>query len=508
MPKEDRSNWVAVAPQFSQEGSSSESAQIKPAQSAFTFWQKENTEQVKAEHIASNGKFEVGLFSRAMRDRWNSLDASEKEPYEDLARRDQFRFRSESHQADVAAMERRERLQKERATLLLDDVGGTQRGTRGQRAHKERKEKRKEKKRLKKLMKTKETGEDMEGDDVNDDDEYVDEHESNEDDYSDSSNSSDSDGNYRPKKKKKASPRKASAKQLENRRLAQNEKRRKEAIIAEQQEDIQKEKAAQAKKRLEFLLKQSSIFSHFGQVKEDQAKFGIKTGAKKKNEERQGSLNRRDQGNANQEEELEEADEHQATFLTSQPTTLGFGKMREYQLEGLNWMIRLQENGVNGILADEVSYGDWGFLSSTSMRETTLYCRLFLTLKSFSTRLLELSTFMNQMGLGKTLQSISVLVYMMEYQNVNGPHLIIVPKSTLSNWMNELARWAPTLKAVKFHGDKASREEMIENVLRPGRKDSDRDWNVVVTTYEICNIEKNTFMKFAWSYLIIDEAHR
>jgi SWI/SNF-related matrix-associated actin-dependent regulator of chromatin subfamily A member 5 len=48
--------------------------------------------------------------------------------------------------------------------------------------------------------------------------------------------------------------------------------------------------------------------------------------------------------------------------------------MRQYQLEGLNWMIRLQENGVNGILADE-------------------------------------------MGLGKTLQSISILVYMQEYQN-------------------------------------------------------------------------------------------
>ena len=53
-------------------------------------------------------------------------------------------------------------------------------------------------------------------------------------------------------------------------------------------------------------------------------------------------------------QELEEADTHQATFLTTQPSTLGFGTMRQYQLEGLNWMIRLQENGVNGILADEV----------------------------------------------------------------------------------------------------------------------------------------------------------
>lgn len=113
-----------------------------------------------------------------------------------------------------------------------------------------------------------------------------------------------------------------------------------------------------------------------------------------------------------------------------------------------------------------------------------------------------------QMGLGKTLQSISVLVYMLEYQNNTGPHLIVVPKSTLSNWMNEIARWAPTLTAVKFHGDKAAREELANNVLCPGQRDLERTWNVCVTTYELCNIDKNVLSKFAWSYLVIDEAHR
>lgn len=113
-----------------------------------------------------------------------------------------------------------------------------------------------------------------------------------------------------------------------------------------------------------------------------------------------------------------------------------------------------------------------------------------------------------KMGLGKTLQSISILVYMMEYQSCNGPHLIVVPKSTLSNWMNELARWAPTLTAVKFHGDKATREDLANNTLCPGQRDEERKWNVVVTTYEVCNIEKNCLGKFAWTYLIIDEAHR
>jgi len=112
------------------------------------------------------------------------------------------------------------------------------------------------------------------------------------------------------------------------------------------------------------------------------------------------------------------------------------------------------------------------------------------------------------MGLGKTLQALSVLVHMLEYQYANGPHLIVVPKSTLSNWMNELNRWAPTLTAIKFHGTKEQREEIIKQHLEPGQQDEDREWHVVVTTYEVCNIEKNTLNKFAWSYLIIDEAHR
>ena len=104
----------------------------------------------------------------------------------------------------------------------------------------------------------------------------------------------------------------------------------------------------------------------------------------------------------------------------------------------------------------------------------------------------------------QTMQSISILVYQHEFQQDNGPHLIIVPKSTLSNWMNELARWAPGLTAIKFHGNKQERQDLIENQMNPKK----REWNVCVTTYEICNLERNVFNKFAWSYLIIDEAHR
>jgi HMG-box domain/DNA-binding domain len=376
MPKEDRSSWVAVAPEFASDTAGDGAPKIKPAQSAYTFFQKAMTEQVKAEHIAANGgKFEVGLFSRAMRDKWNALDAEGRKPFEDLAVKDQYRFRSESHAADVAALERRERLQRERETLLLDVEGGTKRSTRGQRAKKERKQKRKEKKKRKETTKKKKKKHTFGDEDDDDDDEdfvedgkkrvkddndmSVDEEEDeSSDDFSvqsdeDSSDSDSSDSEGGPKKKKaKPAPRALSQKQIERRQKLKEEKEKKEAIVAEQQEDIRKDRAAQAQKRLEYLLQQSDIFSHFGAVKQDRAKLGIK-GVEKKTSAEQG-LNRRESGGDNEEVELEEADEHHATRLTAQPTTLGFGKMRDYQLEGLNWMIRLQENGVNGILADEV----------------------------------------------------------------------------------------------------------------------------------------------------------
>ena len=273
------------------------------------------------------------------------LNEEDREHYAQLSREDRSRFARESHAADIAALERRERLQRERDTLMLDDEGGGIRTTRGGRAKKERKKARKEKKaqqRLSKLDRVKADSQEF----VDDDDESSDSYSA----ASDSSSEGDSDDSSRPRKRKVVKPtRQLSEKQIEYRKKMQEEKQKKEQIISARQEDVRKEKANQAKRRLEFLLKQSNIFSHFGAVKQDTAKYGIKTGAPKKSTD--GS-SRRDAGD--EDDDLEEADESKATFLTSQPTTLGFGTMRQYQLEGLNWMVRLQENGVNGILADEV----------------------------------------------------------------------------------------------------------------------------------------------------------
>lgn len=331
---------MAVAPEFAESNRSSID-KIRPASSAYQFFQKDVTDEVKTEVIAVDGKFEVGKFSRAVRDRWNNLDPVKKQYYEGLARDDSARFARESHAADVAAMERRQKLQQEREQLFLDNEGGDQRKTRRQRQKSERKKQRKGKNLRQK----------SEGNVSNEDssDAYHDD--------GSSSESYDSDDSDAPKEKKarsKPPPRQITQKQIEYRDKVRQEKLEKERYIEKRQEDLRKERANQAKRRLMFLLKQSSIFSHFGQVKEDQAKFGIKTAAKKPDGESRRSAVVGEEGDQVDAEDLDQGDERQATFLTSQPSTLGFGKMRDYQLEGLNWMIRLQENGVNGILADEM----------------------------------------------------------------------------------------------------------------------------------------------------------
>lgn len=133
--------------------------------------------------------------------------------------------------------------------------------------------------------------------------------------------------------------------------------------------------------------------------------------------------------------------------------------MRPYQLQGLNWMVSLHHNGLNGILADE-------------------------------------------MGLGKTLQTISFLGYLKHYRNIAGPHLVVVPKSTLQNWAREFERWTPDVNTALLTGSKEERAELITNRLIP------QDFDVLITSYEICLIEKSVLKKFSFEYIVIDEAHR
>ena len=105
-------------------------------------------------------------------------------------------------------------------------------------------------------------------------------------------------------------------------------------------------------------------------------------------------------------------------------------------------------------------------------------------------------------GLGKTLQTISFLAYLKQYKDISGPHLVVVPKSTLQNWAREFANWTPDFSVVTLTGSKDERAEIIATRLIP------QDFEVCITYYEMCLIEQGPLKKFSFEYIVIDEAHR
>lgn len=141
------------------------------------------------------------------------------------------------------------------------------------------------------------------------------------------------------------------------------------------------------------------------------------------------------------------------------PSILQGGTLKQYQIQGLQWLVSLYVNHLNGILADE-------------------------------------------MGLGKTIQAIALLAYLVEKKNNSGPFLIVVPLSTLSNWELELEKWAPSLRVVVFKGDRKQRKLLYDTIIQP------LNFNVCLTTYEYVTRGKNLLGKIEWNYLIVDEGHR
>jgi SWI/SNF-related matrix-associated actin-dependent regulator of chromatin subfamily A member 5 len=113
-------------------------------------------------------------------------------------------------------------------------------------------------------------------------------------------------------------------------------------------------------------------------------------------------------------------------------------------------------------------------------------------------------------GLGKTLQSIALLASLKESGRARGPHLIIVPLSVLSQWMGEIAKWCPSLKALRYHGNKQERADLKREVadLAKGEEGDIKDYDCVVTTYEVATKEKTTLQRVSFDVLIVDEAHR
>ena len=125
------------------------------------------------------------------------------------------------------------------------------------------------------------------------------------------------------------------------------------------------------------------------------------------------------------------------------------GNLREYQSIGFNWFKTLDYLGFGGILGDE-------------------------------------------MGLGKTIQTISFIL-----SNKESKSLIVVPTSLIYNWINEFEKFAPNLKVVAINGLKEDREDIIKHI---------KDYDVVITTYNLLKRDLESYNTVEFDYCILDEA--
>lgn len=224
-------------------------------------------------------------------------------------------------------------------------------------------------------------------------------------------------------------------------------------------------KKNEAVKRFKHLLGISDLLRHFIQLKADEDPFyaDVLSQAASELKKRQRSSargsNRAEMRHSRVvDQEPENEIDEDKDLCVSSPSWLK-GTLREYQIEGLNWMISSYKNQISGILADE-------------------------------------------MGLGKTLQTIAFLGWLRYTQGITGPHLILVPKSTVDNWAREFARFTPEVNVLVITGDKYERADLIENRLLTC------EFDVVITSFELVIREQKYMKRFAWQYLIVDEAHR
>ncbi|XP_026711126.1 chromodomain-helicase-DNA-binding protein 1-like isoform X1 [Athene cunicularia] len=134
-------------------------------------------------------------------------------------------------------------------------------------------------------------------------------------------------------------------------------------------------------------------------------------------------------------------------------------KLRPYQIEGVNWLVQCYKVQHGCILGDE-------------------------------------------MGLGKTCQTISLLLYLTKKISNKERFLILCPLSILSNWKEELERFAPGLSFVTYIGNKEERPKLQQNLKERSHL------HALLTTYEICLKDAAFLKSFDWAALVVDEAHR
>ncbi|KAL5210687.1 hypothetical protein ABZP36_006310 [Zizania latifolia] len=137
------------------------------------------------------------------------------------------------------------------------------------------------------------------------------------------------------------------------------------------------------------------------------------------------------------------------------------GALKEYQLKGLQWLVNCYEQGLNGILADE-------------------------------------------MGLGKTVQAMAFLAHLAEDKNIWGPFLVVAPASVVNNWAEEVIRFCPDLKILPYWGPERMVLRKNINPKRLYRRDA--SFHILITNYQILVNEEKLLRRVKWQYMVLDEA--
>jgi DNA helicase INO80 len=105
------------------------------------------------------------------------------------------------------------------------------------------------------------------------------------------------------------------------------------------------------------------------------------------------------------------------------------------------------------------------------------------------------------------VQSISLLAWLAETNNIWGPFLIVAPASTLHNWQQEFSKFTPFLKTIPYWGNIKDRKTLRKfwNMKKIYGRDS--PFHVVITSYQIIVTDQPYFQRIKWQYMILDEAH-
>jgi len=233
--------------------------------------------------------------------------------------------------------------------------------------------------------------------------------------------------------------------------------------------------------QLDFLLSKASEYSNFIATDLEELQNAMTDDAKRKQEFEQnaGKGNKRKDRTGRSSDKKSKSNDGEANLIEAQKKASGDVRgpifiqppnlakdcvLKDYQLEGVRWLVSLFENGVSGILADE-------------------------------------------MGLGKTIQVIAMIAHL-KGMLVPGPYIVVAPLATLPNWVREFEKWLPSLPVVRYHGPRATRDAMLATTLNFRRRRT-LDFPVIITSYEVAiNDEKKLNKLGEFTYLVVDEGQR